>query len=199
MAPAEAARDPRKLRGPPRKAPPQRAPALVVEAAHAGRRILEVERIFGRVGHVDAGREDPAEAPLPFGRLEPLEQHGEAIPRPDVTREIHFPVVHVSDRPGELTPLGPGRNVSATALSSASYSDDSITPVIRRRVIVQGIVSTVSVHPESPRTSVRRAAGERRTRTRLATLSVFRRRTWNTSPGRSRRTGRCLPAARKRA
>src|SRR5256885_2488256 len=34
-----------------------------------------------------------------------------------------------------------GRNVSATALSRASYSDDSIVPVTRRRVTVQGMIS----------------------------------------------------------
>src|SRR5207249_4800036 len=96
---------------------------------------------------------------------------------------------------------GAGRKESAIALSSASYSDDSIVPVTRSRVMAQGIVSTVSTQPvsPSPRTRVRRRSGDRRTVTRRAMLSVFRRRRSNLSPGRRRRTGRLCAAARKAA
>ena len=92
-----------------------------------------------------------------------------------------------------------GRNVSASALSSASYSDDSITPVTRRRATAHGTGSTSSTHPELPRTRRNRRSGERRTVTRSAMESVLRRRNWKTSPGRKRRTGRLFAATRNAA
>ncbi len=87
------------------------------------------------------------------------------------------------------------------ALSSASYSEDSIVPVTRNRVMVHGMVSTRSTQPASPspRAMLRRRSGESRTVTRLAMLSVLRRRISNLSPGRRRRTGRLFAAARKAA
>ena len=69
-----------------------------------------------------------------------------------------------------------GRNVSATALSSASYSDDSIAPVTRKRATVHGTGYSSSTHPEPPRTMCSRRSGERRTITRSTTESVLRRR-----------------------
>src|SRR2546421_2558053 len=102
---AEPARDAPELERRPQERAPQRASALVVEAGATRRRILEVERVLRRAGHVDAGGQDAAEASLPFGRLQAIEQHREAVARADVAREVHLPVVHVGDRPGELAPL----------------------------------------------------------------------------------------------
>ncbi len=108
---AEPARDAAELQRCPQERAPQRSAALVIEARHsiAPRGVLEVERVLGATRHVDPRGQDPAEAPLPLRRLEALEQHGEAVARADVAGEVHFPVVHVGDRPRELASLGRGQ------------------------------------------------------------------------------------------
>src|SRR5439155_4072086 len=79
IAGAEPARDAPELERRPQERAPQRAPALVVEAAATRRRILEVKRVFRRASDVDACGQDAAETPLPFGRLQAIEQHREAV------------------------------------------------------------------------------------------------------------------------
>src|SRR2546423_13440540 len=90
---AEPARDAPELERRPQERAPQRAPALVVEAGATRRRILEVERVLRRAGHVDAGGQDAAAAPLPFGRLQAIEQHREAAARAGVAPALHLPPV----------------------------------------------------------------------------------------------------------
>ena len=104
-ADAEPARHAAELQRRAQEGPPQRAAALVVEARYARRAVLEVERVARGAGDVDPRREDAAEPPLAFRRLQPLAQHREPVPRPDVPREVHFPIVHVRHRPGERAPL----------------------------------------------------------------------------------------------
>src|SRR3989441_12434514 len=122
-------------------------------------------------------------------------QHHEPVARVHVTCEVHFPVVHVRDLPRERAPLDRGERLSGIALSSASYNDVSIRPLTRTRAKIQGITSTVCDQPPSPRASRRRVSGPVRTVTWWARLSVLRRRNWNTSPGRRRRTSRPRAAA----
>ena len=87
----------------------QRSSLLVEEARDAGFLVLERKGVARRPRYVHARRDDPAEAPLALGRLEPVEQQGEAIARPHVAREVDLPVVHVGDGPRERAPLAFGQ------------------------------------------------------------------------------------------
>src|SRR5439155_7443371 len=77
---AEAARDVAEAQRRPQKRSAQRSAAIVEETVLVGKREAR------RSCDIDARREDPAEAPLAFGRLQPLEQYLDAVARTQVAR-----------------------------------------------------------------------------------------------------------------
>ncbi len=103
-APAESARDMAEAERRAQERAAQRTAAVVVEAASTARAI-EREGEAGRAGHVDPSGENAAEPLLAVGRLEPLDQDFDAISRPQIAREVDFPVIDVGNRPRERDPL----------------------------------------------------------------------------------------------
>src|SRR2546422_4411108 len=83
------------------------AARIAVDPALTGGAI-EGEGEAGRARHVDPGGENATEPLLALGRLQPLDQDLDAVPRPQIAREVHFPVVDVSNGPGERDTLADG-------------------------------------------------------------------------------------------
>src|SRR5438876_5732529 len=107
-APAEAARDMAEAQRRAQEGAAQGAATIVVEPASTGGAI-EGEGETGRARHVDTGGENATEPLLALGRLQPLDQDLDAVPRPQIAREVHFPVVNVGNGPGERDTLADGK------------------------------------------------------------------------------------------
>src|SRR6266566_4171919 len=106
-APAEAARDVAEAQRRAQKRAAQRTPLVVVKPLPAVW-IVEREGEAGGARNVNARSQDATETSLPLRRLEPLDQDVDAIAGAQIAREVHLPVVHVGDRPGERDALTDG-------------------------------------------------------------------------------------------